>query len=132
MVAGRGVTGDASAALLNVTAVSPDGSGYLTVYPCGQARPNASNVNYVGGAVVPNAVLAKIGVGGKVCVYSQLATDLVIDVNGYVPVGASPLPVVPALLLDSRSGFDTVDGQFAGSGRVGADGVVESWLPVVV
>jgi hypothetical protein len=30
-------------------------------------------------------VFAKIGDGGRVCVYSSTATDLVIDVNGYTP-----------------------------------------------
>jgi hypothetical protein len=42
-------------------------------------------VNYVAGDVVPNAVLAKVGVGGKVCIYTLAATDIVVDVNGYVP-----------------------------------------------
>ena len=80
-----GVPGDADAVMLNVTAVLPTGSGFLTVYPCGADRPLASNVNYQAGDVVPNAVLAKIGTGGNVCIYTKAATHLVIDVNGYVP-----------------------------------------------
>jgi D-serine deaminase-like pyridoxal phosphate-dependent protein len=42
---GRG-GGDPAAAVvfLNVTAVLPDGHGYLTVFPCGDDRPTASNV----------------------------------------------------------------------------------------
>ncbi len=78
-----GVPADASAVLLNVTAVGPDAAGFVTVWPCGVVRPLASNVNYVAGQVVPNAVLAKVGVGGKVCVFSRAGTDLVVDVNGY-------------------------------------------------
>ena len=70
-LAGRlGVPVNASAAFLNVTAVSPGGNGFLTVFPCGTTQPNASNVNYTTGQIVPNAVLAKIGVGGKVCVFT--------------------------------------------------------------
>ena len=39
-VGGRhGVPGDAVAVMLNVTAVGPDGAGFLTVYPCGSVRP---------------------------------------------------------------------------------------------
>jgi hypothetical protein len=53
------------------------------VFPCGTRRPNAASVNYVGGDVVANAVFAKIGEGGKVCVFTLAETDLVIDVNGY-------------------------------------------------
>ena len=76
---------DASAVVLNVTAVDAEAAGFLTVFPCGSARPNASNINYVAGDVVPNAVLTKIGAGGKVCVFSYAATDLIVDTNGYFP-----------------------------------------------
>ena len=49
--------------------------------------PLASSVNYGPGDVVANAVLAKIGTGGKVCIYSPAATDIVVDVTGYIPAG---------------------------------------------
>ena len=85
-VGGRGgVPAGAAAAVLNVTAVNPQGPGYLTVWPCGETRPNASSVNYVPGQTVPNAVITKIGFGDTVCIFTQSATDLVIDVNGYFP-----------------------------------------------
>jgi hypothetical protein len=85
LVAGRGgVPLDAEAVLLNVTAVRPGGPGFATVFPCGDDVPNASNVNFAGGDVVPNAVFAKVGVGGKVCVFTSVDTHLLIDVNGAV------------------------------------------------
>jgi hypothetical protein len=31
-------------------------------------------------------VLAKIGTGGKVCIYILAAADIVVDVTGYVPI----------------------------------------------
>ncbi len=84
-VTGRGgVPSGATAVLLNLTAVLPDARGFLTVFPCGSPRPNASNVNYGPGDVVPNAVLAKVGTGGKVCIYTKAGTDMIADVNGYV------------------------------------------------
>jgi hypothetical protein len=46
------------------------------------ATPGASNLNYSAGQVVPNAVLVKVGTGGKVCLYSFAETDLLVDVNG--------------------------------------------------
>ena len=119
-VTGRGgVPANADAVILNVTAVSPTAAGYLTVYPCGTARPLASNVNYTAGQVIPNSVLAKIGTAGKVCIFTLAATDIVIDVNGYVPDGASPSTVVPARVLETRSGpaFQTIDGKAQGIGR---------------
>ena len=70
-VTGRGgVPADAAAVVLNVTVVQARAGGYVTVFPCGESIPNASNVNYVAGQTVPNAVVAKVGVGGKVCVFT--------------------------------------------------------------
>jgi hypothetical protein len=87
-VAGRGaVPLDAAAAMLNVTAVLPSTAGFVTVYPCGRPRPLASNLNFGPGDVVPNAVLVKLGTSGKVCLYTSATSDLVVDVNGYVPAG---------------------------------------------
>jgi hypothetical protein len=48
-------------------------------------------------------VLAKVGVDGTVCLATLAATDLLVDVSGFVPTGASPAPLVPSRLFDSRS-----------------------------
>ena len=128
LVAGRGgVDAGASAVMLNVTAVRPSGTGWVTVFPCGSERPNASSVNYVAGVVTPNAVLAKVGAGGKVCLYSEAETDLLVDVNGFVPAGGSVATVVPARVLETRSGSfaKTVDGLFLSGGRVAAGSTLE-------
>ena len=70
------------------------------MFPCGTKPPNAANVNYIGGDVAANAVLAKIGTNGNVCVYTSADTDLIIDVNGYAPAGAgSPNPISPGTAL---------------------------------
>ena len=115
---------DSPMVLLNVTAVYPEGPGFLTVYPCGAPLPTTSNVNYQAGAVVANSVLAPVGVDGKVCVYSHATTHLVVDVVGHVPRASSGnggvVPVVPARLLETRNGpaNTTADGLFRGQGRV--------------
>ena len=67
---------------LNVTAVGPVGSGYVTVFPCG-AQPTVSSLNYITGQTVPNAVIAPLSPTGEVCFYSQADTDLITDVNGW-------------------------------------------------
>jgi hypothetical protein len=59
----------AEAVFLSVVAVGPSGSGYLTVFPCGATPPLAANVNYNTGDVAANAVFAKIGDDGQVCVH---------------------------------------------------------------
>lgn len=75
---------EATAVIMNVTVTAPQGSGYLTVWPTGASRPNASNVNFTKGDTVPNLVIAKIGAGGKVSFYSSSTAHVVMDVLGYV------------------------------------------------
>lgn len=68
---------------MNVTVTGTASGGYLTVWPCGQSRPLSSSVNFVAGDTVANAVISKVGEGGRVCVFSSAGTNLVVDVNGY-------------------------------------------------
>jgi hypothetical protein len=71
-----------AAVSLNVTVVDPLGSGFVTVYPCGD-RPLTSNLNYIAGEIVPNAVLAPVSPDGEVCFYSSSPANLVADINGW-------------------------------------------------
>ena len=68
---------------MNVTVTEAVAAGFVTVFPCGAERPTASSLNVVAGATVANAVVVKVGVGGQVCVFTQSATQLVLDVDGY-------------------------------------------------
>jgi subtilisin family serine protease len=116
-VTGRaGVPGDAAAVVLSVFATEPTGPGFVTVFPCGEARPNGSSLNYVAGATIANTVIAKVGVGGRVCLFTLATSHLGVDVNGYFPAGASFTSMTPARLMDSRPGLSTIDGQSAGFG----------------
>ncbi|MDW3216414.1 MAG: bifunctional metallophosphatase/5'-nucleotidase [Ilumatobacteraceae bacterium] len=128
VVAGRGdVPAGTSAVALNVGAILPSEPGFLTIWPCGEDMPNASNVNYFGGDVVSTSAFAQVGEDGKVCIYSLAETDMIVDVNGLVPQDGTPVPVVPARLLETRDGEGntTVDGDFEGEGRVAAGATVE-------
>lgn len=121
IVADRGgVSSDASAVLLNIAVIRPDMNGFLTAYPCGTDRPLAANANYAVDAVVSNAVLAKVGEDGKVCIYTDRSADLTADVVGFVPASGSPSSLEPARLLETRTGPDakTVDGSFQGQGPI--------------
>ena len=104
---------------LNLTVTGAQAAGYLTVWPCGDEMPNASNLNFAAGATVANSALVKTGEGGKVCVFSEVATDLIVDVTGYFPSGASSefTALRPGRIVDSRKpGGRTVDGVLAGVG----------------
>jgi hypothetical protein len=68
---------------LNVTVTETGSPGFVTVFPCGSALPTASNLNYGVNSTIPNAVVAKVGIGGKVCFYTHTPTQILADVNGY-------------------------------------------------
>jgi len=69
--------------VLTVTVTEPGAAGFVSVFPCGVSQPLASSLNFVAGATVANSVVSGVGVGGRVCVFTSAATQLVVDVNGY-------------------------------------------------
>ena len=75
-----------TAVALNVTAVVPAGAGYATVFPYNTTRPNAASVNYAAGAIVNNAIIARIpnpAASFDFSIYSFAASDYVVDIVGY-------------------------------------------------
>lgn len=59
---GRGnIAPDATAAIVNITVTQPQAPGYLTVWPCGEPQPNASNLNFTTGQTIANTALVKTG-----------------------------------------------------------------------
>ena len=101
--------GNVGAVVLNVTVTQPTDSGFLTVYPDGDARPTVSNLNFSAGETIPNLVVARLGGNGKVDIYngSTGTVQILADVSGYfsagtvAPGGLTTLP--PARILDTRS-----------------------------
>ncbi len=79
-----GVPAGASAVTLNLTATEADGPGFLTAYPCGEPRPDASNVNYVPGQDVANLATVKIGADGTVCLFGLRTTHVIADLAGFM------------------------------------------------
>jgi hypothetical protein len=140
-VTGRGgvPSSGVDAVILNVTVVTPQASGYATVYPTGTAAPNASNLNFTPGQVVPNLVVAKLGTGGKVTIRngSPGRAEVVADVAGYFVGGTAVDPggltaVAPSRLLDTRpemggtgavTPFGSTRVQVTGRGGVPGSGV---------
>lgn len=78
-------TSGVGAVVLNVTAVAPTSFGYVTVWPAGSTRPNASNLNLLPGKVVQNLVIAKVSANGQVAIYnSNGSTQILADVVGWL------------------------------------------------
>ncbi|MGB8861583.1 MAG: hypothetical protein WCC60_20170 [Ilumatobacteraceae bacterium] len=102
-----GVPADAQSVVLNVTSAAPTGVGYVTVYPDGQARPNASNLNVNPGQTRPNLVVVKVGAAGKIRLAAlETDTDLIVDVFGYYGVGGGVTTAIdPVRVVDTRAGL---------------------------
>jgi hypothetical protein len=134
-----------TAVVLNVTVTQPTDSGYLTIYDHGQARPLASNLDWVKGKTIANQVVVSVA-SGTIDFYNSLGTVHVIaDLLGYYTAGAgsSLTPVGPTRLLDTRAALGvptttavaphaTVTLPVAGAGGVPAAGVTAVVLNVTV
>ncbi len=73
-----------SAVVANVAVTGPTATGYLTVFPAGEALPLASNLNFRAGQTVPNLVVSKQGAGGRLSIYNAAgATHVIADVAGW-------------------------------------------------
>lgn len=80
----NGVPATANAVALNVSAVNPTAQTFLTVYPDGEARPEASSLNPDPGAVSANLVIAKVGDGGRIRIFNNRGNvDLLADLTAY-------------------------------------------------
>jgi hypothetical protein len=127
-ITGRaGVPATATSAVVNVTAINAELDGFLTLYPCDEARPNASQMTYAAATDTASAVATKLAGDGSVCLYTSVAVDLAVDVNGYAPNGSSFVPLRPARLIETRQEptLTTVDGLYQGVGFRGGGSTTE-------
>jgi hypothetical protein len=116
VVAGRGGVPAAGvdAVVLNVTAAAALEPSFVTVWPSGDGRPLASNLNPAPGGSAANLVVTGLGAGGRVALHDHSGTtDLVVDVLGWFPAGAGFHGVVPSRLLDTRPLWGTGAAGFA-------------------
>ncbi|MDH6463463.1 hypothetical protein M2302_003655 [Micromonospora sp. A200] len=107
--------------VLNVTAVAPAKSGFLTVWSGEGSVPTSSTVNYGAGKVVPNLAVVRT----KWCtdcgpdypvpsfaVFTSQNANVVVDLVGVMDDGNAPdglrfTPVAPTRIVDSRTGLGT-------------------------
>jgi hypothetical protein len=100
-----GVPADAAAVVLNVTVPKPHARGFVTVYPDGSPRPWSSAINFGRDQTLAGMVVAKVGDGGQVDLYTSATTNLVADVLGWVPAGSSYYPLTPRRSMDTKTGL---------------------------
>ena len=104
------VPGNAAAVALNVTMVRPADAGFATVWPCQSELPTVSSLNFPVGTNVANNVIAPVSDRGTVCLYSSVGTNIVVDIAGWFPGGASSgtsdafVGLLPQRRVDTRIG----------------------------
>ena len=118
------------AVVLNVTVVNPVSIGDVTVFPADKPMPNSSNINYVGGQVIPNRVIVPVSASGQVALYTTTQTDLIVDVSGwYSTSGGAGTQFVaesaPVRICDTRpnnpSGLSGPNAQCNSVGALGSN-----------
>ena len=94
---------------LNVTVTEPTASAFLTVFPSDGTMPTVSNLNFLPGQTVPNLVVVRLGVDGKVKIFTNAGTAHVLfDVVGWfgsrqtMTPGARLVSQTPSRKLDTR------------------------------
>jgi hypothetical protein len=85
--------------------VNAQAAGYATVWPCGTPMPDASNVNFAAGATAANGVVAPIGAGGSICVFTSANAHLIVDIAGWFTGGAAASFTgnIPKRFVDTRN-----------------------------
>jgi hypothetical protein len=73
----------AAAISINLTSDAAAGPGFVTVYPADGTFPLSSNLNYVAATPVANAALVKLSTTGTLNAFVNVATHVIVDVNGY-------------------------------------------------
>lgn len=100
------IPSDAVGVVVNITALNATGLGtFLTVFPTGSVRPEASTLNPVPGEIAFNAATVLLG-GGSFEVYNYTGeVDVIIDVTGYLTTNlrsaVDQLQSYTAILKDS-------------------------------
>jgi len=112
-----------NAVALNLTALLPETSGFVTVQECGLTTLDTSNVNVRPGSVTPNLVMAKPDADGNVCITASTTTHLVIDRFASFANEAVINLVRPDRVTDTR-----VDGSERRAGRVARFSVEDTGL----
>lgn len=113
----------------NVTVTGAQALGYATVWPCASAKPATSNVNFVAGQTIANAVVAGVDTSGKVCVASSAAAHVVVDSAGWFGTGYQSIR--PARLNDTRPGAPLAPGAVLRVRPLGRNGVPASGVRAV-
>jgi hypothetical protein len=67
---------------VNLTAAEPSTTGFVTAFPCG-AMPDVSNLNTDPSTpAIANGAMVKLDGSGALCLYTDHAVHVIVDING--------------------------------------------------
>jgi hypothetical protein len=102
----------ASAALINLTVVSPGSSGYLSAGPSGHVSTSTSNLNFAAGQTIADMAIVSLGAGESFTVTNNSGkpVQVVADLLGYFAAGNVSRPgafqsLTPTRIADTRHRF---------------------------
>jgi len=97
-----GMPADLRAAVVNLTVTDASGRGFLTAFPCGEAIPGTSSLNFDAEGATSALAFASTG-SGSLCVFASTRAHVIVDVHGvWVPTPAAPPPTtVPGVDPDA-------------------------------
>jgi hypothetical protein len=98
------VADDVSSLVLNLTVTEAESSGFVSMYPCGTNRPLAAAINFSAGETKATLVDAVFHAGGALCLWSNVATDVVVDLQGFHSASGQGrlVPRTAVRLVDTR------------------------------
>ncbi len=141
------------AVALNVTVDAPSGSGFLTAFPAGAPKPDASTLNFLAGQAAPNLTVVGVSDDGRVTfvitngIGGKFTGQVIVDVVGWYADSSVTTPgsrlntVNPQRILDTRLGTGGVTGPVGKDGDIavqvagkfaGASGAAVTTLDAVV
>ncbi|WP_035799736.1 DUF1565 domain-containing protein [Kitasatospora mediocidica] len=118
-----------TAVTLNVTVTDQTSAGFLTVYPHGNTRPTASNLNWATGRTVANLVTVPV-IDGKVSFATGGGTgtaDVIADLAGYYSASGytTYFPEGPWRAMDTREDFGGGEGPARPAGAIPPGGTLD-------
>ena len=125
-----GVPANATAVVINLTAVDATQGTFVTAWPHGVTQPVVSNLNVHSASPVPNLAIVPVGADGTIDLFNAAGSvDLIGDVAGYFAAGAgaSNATVTPCRVFDTgrQAGPTGCVGAVAvGKAQVGPAGIL--------
>jgi hypothetical protein len=81
----------AAAYSVNITVTQAEwNGGFITVYPTGTTRPIISSLNFDANEIRGNSAIAPASATGSIEIYTNVATHVIVDINGFFEPAANP------------------------------------------